>query len=141
MMTATKPRYSRPVLKSCEVIRMENECYRLRRADGFWSQGFPSPHAIEWHAKNKTVFAFRRPQSPSPSSTIHRVEAPPNAKRARARKPMPVRRADIESPARVIIAAARRLDLMLDADAVRAYREFFDVFALAVEDLDRAVNS
>jgi len=53
---------------------------------------------------------------------------------------MPVRRPDIESPARVIIAAARRLDLMLDVDAARAYREFFDVFALAVEDLDRAVN-
>ena len=118
---------------------MPGECYRLRRADGFWSQGFPSPHALEWHVKNGTVLDFTRPQTST--LTPRRVVVPPNAERARDPKPHTVTRSDVETPARVIIAAARRLDATIDADPLRAYREFFEVFDIAIGDLARAVES
>ena len=133
--------YVAPELRPCEVVIMPGECYRLRRADGFWSQGFPSPHALEWHVKNGTALDFTRPQSSRTSAALHSAEVPPNAERARAPKPLTVARADVETPARVIIAAARRLDATIDADAIAAYREFFEVFDIAIGDLARAVES
>jgi len=119
---------------------MPGECYRLRRSDGLWSQGFPSPYALEWHVKNGTALDFTRPQSSRTSAALHSSDAPPNAERARAPKPHTVTRADVEAPARVIIAAARRLDATIDADPLRAYREFFEVFDIALADLARAVE-
>ena len=133
--------YVAPELHPCEVVSLPYECFRLRRADGFWSQGFPSPLAIRWHIEHGTALRFTRPKARA-AEAVRNVEAPPNAKRARpAPRSHTVSRGDVETPARLIIAAARRLDATLEnGDPLRAYREFFEVFDIALADLARAVQ-